>query len=99
MFNPFSRAPRAPTLDQDFVTRYWDLSGKVDSLEARVEDRLDEIERRYKRAEQAERRLDAKRAEESPCADNPPENGSSGLYDLARRARVATQSTRDSTSG
>jgi len=56
------------TIDQDFITRYWDLQGRVDNLEAQLEDRLHELELRYKRSEQAERRLDEKR-QESPCSD------------------------------
>lgn len=70
MKNPFARH-RAPTIDQDFVTRYWDLAGRVDKMEGHLDDRLDDLERRYKRSEQAERRLEGKKAEAAkPCPDD-----------------------------
>jgi len=73
------------TLDQDFITRYWDLSSRVDALTAQLDERLDELERRYKRAEQSERRLDAKRAD-TPCPeDEEPPGRRYGVMDIARR--------------
>jgi len=83
----FASTPKPPrTLDQDFITRYWDLVGRVDKMEAHLDDILEEVQRRYKRAEQSERRLDEKR-ERSPCDDEQevPENRTS-VFDIARRA-------------
>jgi len=83
---PFSTSVPPSTLDQDFIKRYWDLSSRVDSLDAQLDERLDELERRYKRAEQSERRLDEKR-DKPPCPDdvaNPVERTS--VYDIAKRA-------------
>ena len=51
---------RPQTLSEVFVIRYWDLAARLDSLETRLEERLDELQRRYQRAEQSERRLDQK---------------------------------------
>lgn len=83
---PFSTSPQPPTLDQDFITRYWDLEGRVTALDAQVTERLDEVERRYKRAEQSERRLDEKRAE-SPCPeDEQPSGRRQSVFDIARTA-------------
>lgn len=81
---PFSTPPQSSTLDQDFIQRYWDLRAEVGALDARLDERLDELERRYKRAEQSERRLDQKRLEEAPC---PDEVEWPGIYGIARRAR------------
>lgn len=82
---PFSASPQPSTLDQDFITRYWDLVGRVDKMETHLDDIMDEIERRYKRAEQSERRLDAKRAN-SPCPeDEEPPVRRQSVYDIASR--------------
>lgn len=82
----FTRSPQPSTLDQDFIQRYWDLASHVDALEAQLDERLDELERRYKRAEQSERRLDQKRADE-PCADVEAQEGRrQSVFDIARRA-------------
>jgi len=45
------------------IARYWDLSARVQTLEDRLDSSLDELQRRYQRAEQAERRMDQKREE------------------------------------
>lgn len=83
MKNPFTRH-KPPTIDQDFITRYWDLAGKVDKLESVLDERLDEVERRYKRAEQAERRLEGKRVE----ADKPCQEDTSGQHPALRALRA-----------
>ena len=66
----FRQKVQPSTLDQDFISRYWDLVGRVDSLEAHLDDRLNELEKRYKRSEQAERRLQEKRELANPCEDD-----------------------------
>lgn len=81
----FSTPEPPSTLDQDFIQRYWDLVGRTDSLEAHLDDRLDELERRYKRAEQSERRLDEKRAKETPCPDATPDGAARSVFDIAKR--------------
>jgi len=82
---PFSTQPQPNTLDQDFIARYWDLQSHVNALEAQLDERLDELERRYKRAEQSERRLDEKRVK-SPCdEDLPPSGRRYGVMDIAKR--------------
>jgi len=65
----FKRSSSVSTIDQDFITRYWDLVGRVDALEAHLADRLDELEKRYKRAEQSERRLKEKQQKGEDCED------------------------------
>jgi len=66
---PFSSTSPPSSIDQDFITRYWDLKAQVDGMQLLIDDQLHEIENRYKRAEQSERRLAQKREEGSPCAD------------------------------
>jgi len=83
---PFSTKLPPSTLDQDFIQRYWDLSARVDALSAQLDERLDELERRYKRAEQSERRLDSKRAEEDWPDDEQPSGRRQTVYDIAKRA-------------
>lgn len=69
----FRSKPAPNSIDQDFIRRYWDLAGRVESVEAHVDDRLLELEKRYKRAEQAERSLAKKK--EGPCEDAPGYRG------------------------
>jgi len=97
---PFSRPTQPPTLDQEFITRYWDLSARVDSLESQLEGRLEYLEKTYKRAEQSERRLEQKRSVDSPCPDIVPDGAApSSLYRLARRASELVESAGDSATG
>jgi len=88
------------TLSQEFISRYWDIEGRVGNLESTLDERLDELERRYKRSEQAERRLDQKRAAVPPCPDDldPADDGGS-IYALARRARESRESEGNTASG
>lgn len=82
---PFTPPPLPNTLSQDFIERYWDLESRVTALDAQITERLDELERRYKRAEQSERRLDEKRAKETPCPDATPDGAARSVFDIARR--------------
>lgn len=86
---PFSHEIPPSTLDQEFIQRYWDLVGRVDSLEARLEEQLDELGKRYKRSEQAERRLEEKRSEDSPCAEEPGRELHPALVALKKRQGIA----------
>jgi len=82
---PFTASPglsTAPTLDQEFIARYWDLEGRVIALESNIDERLHELEKRYKRAEQAERRLNGKKP---PCEDEENEHDV-GAHHLALKA-------------
>lgn len=58
-----------PKLSEELVERIWDLNGRLKQLEATLDERLDELAKRYRRAEQSENRLEAKRAA-SPCDDD-----------------------------
>jgi len=84
----FRSKPAPNSIDQDFITRYWDLSGRVESLEAHVDDRLHELEKRYKRSEQAERSLAKKK--EGPCADD---NGNPGTHRIIQALRNSQKRT------
>lgn len=64
----FRRKP-APALSEELVQRVWDLSGNLKQLESRLDERLEDLAKRYRRAEQSEKRLDDKKAS-SPC-DEP----------------------------
>jgi len=64
----FFRKKSASPLSEELLERIWDLSGRLKQLESTLEERLDELSRRYRRAEQSEKRLDQKEAS-SPCDD------------------------------
>jgi len=88
----FSTRNKSARLDQEFVSRYWDLVGRVGHLEDRLEERLHELELRYKRSEQSLRRLDEKR-QEKPCDEEKSPNGSmSPAFQEARSRRRAVAS-------
>jgi len=67
---PFKRKEASP-LSEELLERIWDLSGRLKQLESNLDERLNELAARYRRAEQSERRLDEKRSS-SPCADDAP---------------------------
>jgi len=99
-FTDSTQPSTTPTLDQEFIARYWDLEGRVVAMESNIDDRLHELEKRYKRAEQAERRLDGKQADDSPCPDEPADHPAI----IAMKARrggnhVATSPRVDPTAG
>jgi len=64
----FRKTKSAPQLTEELVQRVWDVQGHLKQLEATLEERLDELAKRYRRAEQSEKRLDDKKAS-SPCDD------------------------------
>jgi len=64
----FRKGKAPPSLSEELVQRVWDLSGHLKQLEGNLEERLDELAKRYRRAEQSEKRLDDKQAS-SPCDD------------------------------
>jgi len=64
---PFKRNT-APLLTEELVQRTWDLQGRLKHLESTLEERLEDLSKRYRRAEQSEKRLDDKKAS-TPCED------------------------------
>lgn len=64
----FRKTKPAPGLTEELVQRVWDISGNLKQVEAVLKERLDELAARYRRAEQSEKRLDAKRASDE-CDD------------------------------
>lgn len=81
----FRREKTAPQLTQELVERTWDISGRLKLLESTLDERLEELSKRYRRAEQSEKRLDEKIAS-GPCADGDPPRRQHP-YIAARRAR------------
>lgn len=64
----FRKTKPAPGLTEELVQRVWDISGNLKQVESVLEERLTELAARYRRAEQSEKRLDAKRASDE-CGD------------------------------
>jgi len=64
----FKNRKETPGLTQELIERTWDLSGRLKQLEGNLDERLTELAARYRRAEQSEKRLDAKKAS-TPCDD------------------------------
>jgi len=78
----FRKTNTAPALTQELVEAVWDVKGHLKQLEARFEAELDELAKRYRRAEQSEKRLNEKQAS-TPCEDAE----ASGRVHPALRAR------------
>lgn len=64
----FRKRNAAPQLTEELLERHWDVQGRLKQLEATLDERLEELSRRYRRAEQSEKRLDDKKAS-SDCED------------------------------
>jgi len=64
----FSKKNTAPVLTEELVQRTWDLAGRLKHLEDTLDERLEDLSKRYRRAEQSEKRLDDKKAA-TPCDD------------------------------
>jgi len=64
----FSKRNAAPKLTEELVQRIWDVNGRLKQLEGALNERLEELAKRYRRAEQSEKRLDEKTSA-GPCAD------------------------------
>jgi len=64
----FKRTKPPLQLSEELVQRVWDLSGQIKQLEDRIDAALEDLERRYRRAEQGERRWEAKQ-KGSDCED------------------------------
>jgi len=72
-------------LTQALVERVWDMESRLKHLETILNNQMDELSKRYRRAEQSEKRLEEKRAD-SPCGDDGlPSNISPAI--LALKAR------------
>jgi len=65
----FFRGKTATVLSEELVQRVWDVQGRLKQLESNLDERLEELSRRYRRAEQSEKRLADKQAG-SPCDDD-----------------------------
>jgi len=63
----FRTKKTAPGLTEDLVQRVWDCTSRLKQLEDRFDGQLEELSKRYRRAEQSEKRLEGKKA--SPCED------------------------------
>lgn len=64
----FFKAKPVETLSHELVERVWDLQGRIKHLEGILDNELEELKKRYARAEQSERRLEQKKAK-TPCDD------------------------------
>lgn len=65
----FLRRNAAPKLTEELVQRIWDLNGRLKQLEITLDERLEELSKRYRRAEQSEKRFNDKKAS-TPCDDD-----------------------------
>lgn len=74
----------ASLLTEELVQRTWDQAGRLKHLEDTLDERLEDLSKRYRRAEQSEKRLDDKKAS-TPCADEEK----AGRVHPALRARQA----------
>lgn len=59
----FRSTQQRPTLLEEHVQKLWDQSSRLKQLEDRFEERLDELSKRYRRAEQSEARFERKKAD------------------------------------
>jgi len=88
----FRKTKPAPGLTEELVQRVWDISGNLKQVESVLEERLTELAARYRRAEQSEKRLDAKRA--SGDCDDGPEGKRVHPALRARQARIESSNNR-----
>lgn len=97
---PFPARAQPDTLSQEFIARYWDLEAKVSAMQLLIDDQLHELELRYKRSEQAERRLENKRDESAQPCEEPDLSPHPALVALRRRQhKDAPQTRADSLQG
>lgn len=66
-----------PSLSEDLVQRVWDVNGRLKQLEDRLDGALDELSKRYRRAEQSEKRLTDKQAR-PPTGDETAHSSDAG---------------------
>jgi len=88
----FSKKNTAPALTEELLERIWDVNGRLKQLERNLDDRLEELSRRYRRAEQSEKRLDDKKAS-TPCEDEASERKVHPAL-AARKKRRESQNNR-----
>lgn len=91
----FKKRKTTPSLSEDLVERVWDLSGNLKQLEANLEDRLEELAKRYRRAEQSEKRLAEKSAASAPCAEDRLARVHPALRGRAERLQRANSHLRE----
>jgi len=96
------KAKAAETLLEEHVKRLWDMKARLKALEDRFESSLDELAKRYRRAEQAERKR-AERAKDPlqidledqiAAADRNP-----AIVELLARRKARASNSRNSLTG
>jgi len=96
----FFGTKQAPGLTEELIERIWDLSGRIKQLEDRFDGSLDELSKRYRRAEQSEARLGRKTPDKVDAA-SANGNGASSVVGKAleqaraRRSMAPTPITED----
>lgn len=81
----FFNRKRPSTLSEELVERVWNVSSRIKQLEDRFDASLDELEKRYRRAEQSERRFAKKKVDDEECDDCPEETTNPAILALKRR--------------
>jgi len=64
----FRKTKPASPLTEELIERVWDVQGRLKQLESGMDERLEELSKRYRRAEQSEKRFEDKKAS-TPCDD------------------------------
>jgi len=64
----FRKTIPAPGLTEELTQAVWDVKGRLKQLETNMEAHLDELSKRYRRAEQSEKRFEDKKAS-GDCED------------------------------
>lgn len=76
----------ASILSEEIIERIWDVTARLKALESHFDASLEELARRYRRAEQSQRKLDAKKDCED-CEDEPSTTSPTSSAREAFRAR------------
>jgi len=95
----FWHSKRPEGLTKELIERVWDLGGRLEQLEDRLDAKLDDLSKRYRRAEQSEIRLEKKKAS-GDCADEEPSSDEHpAIVALKRRQKSAPSSRLNSRAG
>jgi len=84
---PFTSKQPEP-LSEELILRVADLRGAVQNMEDRIDQQLEEQQRRYQRAEQSERRLEEKREQDCEECPDEPQHANPAILALMRRRKV-----------
>ena len=98
----FKKSKGAESLLEEHVKRLWDMRARITALEDRFEASLDELAKRYRRAEQSER--DRKKREKDPRQIDIEEQIAAetrhpAIVDLLSRRSIHASDRSDSSSG